>query len=171
MTTDAWQSMLNGIGLDEAPPDHSAADHAREIYNHLVALSDELSAAYFGAFEKAAAGVGDLQRQVAAAGLPGWLEAGGGWQPGAPYGNVVEPFEKAAERALEFGEKLKESSKKVTLTYLDACEAAALAAADLEEEVAAGSTLELVRTVGGMHAEITREVTKACASTARDILS
>jgi len=88
----------------------------------------------------------------------------------APIGDVPEPLHKAAERALESSEKLRERSKKVTLACLNACEVAALALADWQEEVAAASPLELVKTVGGVRAELTRDVAKACASTAREIV-
>jgi hypothetical protein len=40
----------------------------------------------------------------------------------------------------------------------------------MQEEVAAASPLELVKTVAGVRAGLTREVTKACASTAREIV-
>ena len=166
MTTDAWQTAINGSDASE-----TAADHAREIYEHLLALSNEVGAVYLEAYERAAAGIGDLQQKVAATGLPGWFEAGSGWQAGAPYGDVSEPLHKAAERALDISEKLSQRSKKVTLACLNACEAAAVLVADWQEEVAAASPLELVKTVGEMRAELTREVTKACASTARELLS
>jgi hypothetical protein len=58
----------------------------------------------------------------------------------------------------------------MTLGFLNAYELAALAMADCQEEIAAMSGLELVKTVGEARGEFTREVTKACVSTARDIV-
>jgi hypothetical protein len=168
MSTNAWQTASNGSGTDA---NETAADHAREIYEHLLALSNEVGAVYVEAYEKAVAGIGDLQQQIAAAGLPSWFEAGSGWQAGSPYGDAPEALHKAAERVLEMSETLRQRSKTVTLAYLNACEVAALAIADWQEEVATASPLELVQTIGTMRAELTREVTKACASTAREMLS
>jgi hypothetical protein len=165
MTTDAWQTASNGTG---AIP--TAADHAREIYQHLLALSTQVSAVYMEAYEKAAADIGDLQQKLAAGGFP-LFTAGSGWQAGTPFGDLSEPLQKAAERALEMSEKLSDGSKKVTLAYLNACEAAALAVADWQDEICASSPLEVVQTLGGMRAEMTREVTKACATSARELLN
>jgi hypothetical protein len=179
MTTDAWQTGTNGNGngpdaratpTDQPDATQTAADHAREIYEHLLALSNQVGAVYMEAYEKAAAGIGDLQRQAAAAGLPNLFEPGAGWQAGSPFGDIPEPLHQAAERALEMSEKLSERSRKVTLAYLDACEAAALAVADWQEEAASSSPLELFQSLGTMQAELTREATKACASTARELL-
>jgi hypothetical protein len=165
MTTHSAQTTPGGINATGGVP-----DHGREIYEQLIALSTEVGAAYLEAYEKTAAGIGDFQEKLATADLPDWLDAGAAWQTATPAGEIPEPLYDAAERALEVSERLKESSKKVTLAYLNACEAAALAVADLQEEVAAASPLELVKTVAGVRAGLTREVTKACASTAREIV-
>ncbi|MDX6490503.1 MAG: hypothetical protein QOD43_748, partial [Gaiellaceae bacterium] len=140
------------------------------IYEQLLALSTQVGAAYLEAYEKTAAGIGDFQEKLAAAGLPDWLDAGAAWQTATPTTEIPEPLHNAAERALEVTERLREKSKKLTLAYLNACEVAALAVADLQEEFAAASSLELVKTVAGVRARLTREVTKACASTAREIV-
>jgi hypothetical protein len=164
MTTESAQTIRGGTdAIGRAP------DHAREIYEQLLALSTEVGAAYVEAYEKTAAGIGDFQEKLAGAGVPDWLEAGAAWQAVTPS-QIPEPLD-AAELALEVSERLMERSKKVTLAYLNACEAAALAVADLQEEVAATSPLELVKTVAGVRAGLTREVTRACASTAREIVA
>ena len=147
-----------------------SAEHAREIYQHLLALSTEVSAVYMEAYERATADIGDLHQKLASAGLPG-LTPGSGWQAGTPFGDVAEPLQKAAERALEMSEKLSQGSKQVTLASLNACEAAALAVVDWQEELASSSPVDVVQTLGGMHAEVSREVTKACAASARDLLA
>jgi hypothetical protein len=140
------------------------------MYEQLLALSNQVGAAYLEAYEKTAAGIGDFQTKVAGGGLPDWLDGAAAWPTGAPMGVDPEPLHKAAERALEVSEKLRERSRKITLAYLNACEVAALAVADLQEEMAAASPLELVKTVGGARAELTRGVTKACTTTAREIV-
>jgi hypothetical protein len=138
--------------------------------DQLLALSSQVGAAYMEAYEKTAAGVGDFQEMVAGAGMPDWFDAAAAWQQGPPSDPVPEPLYKAAERALEVSEKLRETSRQVTLAYLNACEAAALAVADLQEQVTATSPVDFVKTVGGVRAGLTRQVTKACASTAREIV-
>jgi hypothetical protein len=165
MTTDSAQKTRGGTDAIGGAP-----DHAREIYEQLLALSTQVGAAYLEAYEKTAAGIGDFQDRLAGAGLPDWLDAGAAAWPTVSPSQIAEPHHDAAELALEVSERLRERSKKVTLAYLNACEAAALAVADLQEEVAATSPLELVKTVAGVRAGLTREVTKACASTAREIV-
>jgi hypothetical protein len=164
MTTDSAQTTRGGTDATEGAP-----DHPREIYEQLLALSTQVGAAYLEAYEKTAAGIGDFQDKLAGAGLPDWLDAAA-WQTAAPIGEIPEPLYNAAERAIEVSERLRERSRKLTLAYLNACEVAALAVADLQEEVAATSPLELVKTVAGVRAGLAREVTKACASTAREIV-
>jgi hypothetical protein len=165
MTTDSAQTTRGGTDTIGGVP-----DHAREIYEQLLALSTQVGAAYLEAYEKTAAGIGDFQDKLTAAGMPEWLDAAAAWQTALPTSDIPEPLHNAAEHALEVSERLKERSKTVTLAYLNACEAAALAVADLQEQVAAASPLELVKTVAGARAGLTREVTKACASTAREIV-
>jgi hypothetical protein len=165
MTTDSAQTTRADTHTNGGAP-----DHAHEIYEQLLALSNQVGAAYLEAYEKTAAGIGDFQEQLAAGGMPDWLDAGAAWETATPATEIPEPLHNAAERALEVSERLRERSKKLTLAYLNVCEVAALAVADLQEEVAAASPLELVKTVAGARARLTREVTKACASTAREIV-
>jgi hypothetical protein len=166
MTTYTAQTTRSGTNANGGAP-----HHARDIYEQLLALSTQVGAAYLEAYEKTAAGIGDFQEKLAAAGLPDWLDAAAAWQTATPAGAIPhEPLHNAAERALEVSERLRERSRKITLAYLNACEVAALAVADLQEEFAAASPLELVKTVAGVRAGLTRDVTKACASTAREIV-
>jgi hypothetical protein len=172
MTTNGAQTAGNGGDATEAADANGAAsEHAREIYELMLGLSNQVRAAYMEAYEKIACRIGDFQEKVAAAGLPDWRDAGGDSQTNrTPTSDVPEPLYKAAERALESSENLRQRSKKVTLASLNACEVAALALADWQEEVAATSPLDLVKTVRGARAELTRDVTKAYASTAREIV-
>ena len=167
MATDTWQTTSDG-----QDPNETVAQHAREIYSHLMELGNHLSSAYMEAFEKATAGMTDVQHRVSTAGVPGWFEIGGPWGASPTMSpDAAEAFNTAAERTLELTEKLSERCKKVTLAYLDACEAAALAVADCEEDFAAACPMELVKTVGSTRASVTREVTKACCANAREMLS
>jgi hypothetical protein len=165
--TTTYSAHTTGGGTGAAG---EAAQHGREIYEQLLMLSNQVGAAYLDAYEKTAAGIGLFQEKLAAAGMPDWLDAGAAWQAASPLGDIPEPLQDAAERALEVSERLMERSKKLTLAYLNACEVAALAMADLEEELAATSPLDFVKTVAGARAGLTREVTKACASTCREIV-
>jgi len=172
MTTNGAQTAGEGPDAGGA-----ATEHAREIYELMLGLSNQVRAAYMEAYEKIACRIGDFQEQVAAAGLPDWLDAGGADAEGASQANGAptsddgpEPLYKAAERALESSEKLRQRSKKLTLASLNACEVAALALADWQDEVAATSPLDLVKTVRGARAEFTRDVTKAYTSTAREMV-
>jgi hypothetical protein len=165
MTTDSAQTTRGGTEAIGGAPDHPG-----EIYEQLLALSTQVGAAYLEAYEKAVAGIGDFQEKLAAAGVPDWLDSDAAWQTAIPS-PISEPNQNAAELALEVSETLRERSKKVTLAYLNACEVAALAVADLQEEIAATSPLELVKTVAGVRAGLTREVTRACTSTVREIVS
>jgi hypothetical protein len=166
MSTDSAQQPRGGTDASGG-----ASEHARDIYDQLLTLSNQVGAAYLEAYEKTAAGIGDFQDKLAAAGMPDWLDAAAAWQTvTTPTGDIPEPLQDAAERALEVSERLMERSKKLTLAYLNACEVAALAVADLQEDVAAASPLEFVKTVAGARAGFTREVTKACTSTAREIV-
>jgi hypothetical protein len=165
MTTDSAQRARNGSDTSGV-----AGGHPGEIYEQLLALSTQVGAAYLEAYQKTAAGVGDFQEKLAASGLPDWLDAGSAWQTAIPIDDIPEPILDAAERALEVSERLREKSKAITLAYLNACEAAALAVADLQDEVAETSPNELVKTAAGAGAGLTREVTQACTSTAREIV-
>jgi hypothetical protein len=164
-TTNGAHTTRNGTDPSAATP-----ELARDIYEQLLALSNQVGAAYLEAYEKTAAGIGNFQQMLSAAQPPDWLDAAAAWPMASPAADFSEPFQEAAERALEVSEKLRERSRKVTLAYLNACEVAALAVADLQEEVAAASPIDLVKTVGGARAGLTRKVTKACTSTAREIV-
>ena len=150
----------------------AAGDQARDVFEQLLALSNQVGAAYMEAYEKTASGISQFQDGIAGAQAPGSFEAM--WpagMPGMPGADMPEPLQRAADQALELSDELLERSKKVTLAYLNACEATALAVADLQEQMCAASPLEFVKTVGGARATFTRQVTKACADTAREIVS
>lgn len=163
---DSSQS-TNGVGDGYG----IATARAREIYDQLLTLGNEVGAAYVDAYQKTAAGIAEFQDRVA---KPGWFtgaNARPAWQPGSATTDAGEPLKKARARALEIGEKLQEMHKKIALASLNACELAALAVADCQAEIAATSGLELVETVGSARVGLTRKVTNAYVSAAREITS
>jgi hypothetical protein len=162
----------NGAGDPYGP----ATDRAREIYGQLLALGNQVGDAYVDAYQKTAAGIAEFQGTVAKAhassgAAPASTGSAPAWQPGISATDVGAPLSEARERALEIGEKLQEMNKKITLACLNACELAALAVADCQEKIAATSDLEIVKAMGGARLELTREVTKACVSAAREIVA
>jgi hypothetical protein len=153
-----------------------ATDRAREICGQLLALGSQVGNAYVDAYQKTAAGIAEFQSTVAKGRPSSGLAAAPagaapGWQPGIAAADVGVPLIDAREQALEIGEKLQEMNKKITLACLNACELAALAVADCQEKIAATSDLELVKAMGGARVELTREVTKAYVSAAREIVA
>jgi hypothetical protein len=148
----------------------TATDRAQEIYDQLLRVGKELAASYVDAYERTAAGVAEFQDSVATSGWASGVSNGNGGRPRSVNADPGEPLRKASTRALEISEMLQEMNKKITLAYLNACELAALAVADCQEELTATSNLELVKTVGGARVAFRREMTKAYASAAREIV-
>src|SRR5258706_12783275 len=87
MTTYSAQTAPGPTGTNGGGP-----DHAHEIYERLLALSNQVGAAYLEAYEKAAAGIGDFQEMLALGGLPDWFDAGAAWQTAAPTGDIPAPL-------------------------------------------------------------------------------
>jgi hypothetical protein len=73
------------------------------------------------------------------------------------------PAEETYEKALG-------ASKKISLTYVDSYEKAGLGLADLQEKVGGASKVDWVVDVASAQAGLTRELTKAYASAARELL-
>src|SRR3954454_3235476 len=105
MSTDSAPQPRGGTNASGGAP-----EHAREIYEQLLTLSNQVGAAYLEAYEKTAAGIGDFQEKLAAAGMPDWLDAAGACQTVGPpsAGDTPEPLQDAAERCLEVSERLME---------------------------------------------------------------
>jgi hypothetical protein len=74
------------------------------------------------------------------------------------------------EKLLGYNEKAIETGKKLTGTYIDSYEKAALGVAELQEKVAAATTVEWVATAASAQAGLTRELTKAYTSAARELV-
>ena len=75
--------------------------------------------------------------------------------------------ERSAERYLK---PLDEMARKVALAYLDAGEKAAVAAAKAQEQIGAGSSVEVVKSTAAALAELAHKVTAAGASTLRELI-
>jgi hypothetical protein len=166
-------AMSNGPQLANAGDRNgTATDRAQEIYDQLLAVGKEVAAAYVQAYQKTAAGIAEYQDKVAKAGWSSGLRAGPNGQHArnAAGTEARESLRTARAQALEMSEKLQEMNKRITLAYLNACELAALAVADCQEELAATSKLDFVKMVGSARVEFNREMTKACVSAAREIV-
>lgn len=74
------------------------------------------------------------------------------------------------EKLVEYNEKALESGKKLTSTYIDSYEKAALGVAEFQEKVAAATTVEWVATAASAQAGLTRELTRAYTSVARELV-
>jgi hypothetical protein len=149
-----------------------ATDRAQEIYDQLLTVGKELADGYVDAYQKTAAGLAEFQDRVTSTGWSSGLGNGfgGGASPRNTTTDAADPLGTARERALEITEMLQEMNKKIMLAYLNACELAALAVADCQEELTAASDLELVKTMGGAGIALRREMTKACVSAAREFV-
>jgi len=75
------------------------------------------------------------------------------------------------ERMQELNERLLEASRRFSRAYLDTTEKTVNGLADLEVKLADATNIEFVSTVASAHAEITRDLTGAYVSTARELLT
>jgi hypothetical protein len=152
------------------------SDRAQEVYDQLLTVGKEVASAYVEAYQKTAAGIAEYQDQVTKVGWSNGLGTASGFgtasgtQPTSLTTDAGDTLRTARKRALEISEKLQEMNKRIMLAYLNACELAALAVADCQEELTATSSLELMKTVGGARVAFRREMTKACVSAAREIV-
>ena len=76
----------------------------------------------------------------------------------------------ATAKLSEYNEKALETGKKLTGTYIDSYEKAALGVAEFQEKVAAATTIEWVATAASAQAGLTRELTKTYTSVARELV-
>jgi len=74
------------------------------------------------------------------------------------------------EKVLEYNEKALETGKKLTGSFIESYEKAALGVAEFQEKVAAASTVDWVATAASAQAGLTRELTKAYTSVARELV-
>ena len=79
-------------------------------------------------------------------------------------------FDQASEKVLAYNEKVIETSKKLTGSAIDSYEKAALGVAELQKKVAAVSNVEWVKSVASAQADLTRDLTSAYATAARELI-
>ncbi len=78
--------------------------------------------------------------------------------------------EAAAEQIREVNEQVLDFGRRAGGTFLDAYETTVKAVADYQDKVADSSPIDWLGTVGHAQANLTREVGKVYASTARELL-
>jgi hypothetical protein len=84
---------------------------------------------------------------------------------------VAESVENAAERVAEFNEKAVANGKKAGAAYLDSYEKTVFTLADSYEKAAGATNVDWLASVATAQADLTRELTKAYTSAARELVS
>jgi hypothetical protein len=84
---------------------------------------------------------------------------------------VSETIEGAVERVAEFNERAVQNGRKAGAAYVTSYEKAVLQFADGYERLAGATNLEWVSTIASAQADLTRELTKAYTSAARELVS
>lgn len=87
-----------------------------------------------------------------------------------PQNPFAEPAAETAERVLDFNEKVVDVGKKLSAAYLDAVEKAAAGYADFEEKVAGATRVDWIASAASARAGLTRELTSAYTSAARELI-
>jgi ABC-type phosphate/phosphonate transport system substrate-binding protein len=147
-----------------------------QFSEQLLALADQLGAAFAEAYERISAAyaeayqnvanqIGSLQEKLTDQQRPNWPAALA--SPGAPNEYLAD----AQGRTVAIGENLSEMGVQVGLAYLDAFEQATLAAAKCHEQIAETSRSDLLMSTATARADLVRRVAQAGASTMRDIMS
>ncbi len=91
--------------------------------------------------------------------------------PAESKSNPAESVENVAERIAELNEKAVANGRKASTAYLTSYENAVLSFADSYEKAAGASRLEWVASIATAQADLTRELTKAYTSAARELVS
>ena len=84
---------------------------------------------------------------------------------------ITESVETAAERVAELNEKAVANGKKAGAAYLSSYETAVLSLTDSYEKAAGATKVEWLATVATAQADLTRDITKAYAGAARELVS
>jgi hypothetical protein len=82
----------------------------------------------------------------------------------------TDDLEQVSERVREYNDKAVGAGKKLTGTYVDSYERLVLSLADAEQKAGESTNIEWLATAASAHAGMTREITKAYASAAREFL-
>jgi hypothetical protein len=83
---------------------------------------------------------------------------------------TTDDFEQVSERVREYNDKAVDASKKLSGTFIDSYEKYALTLADASQKAGAATNVGWISTAASAQAEVTRELTKAYASAARELL-
>ena len=84
---------------------------------------------------------------------------------------AVPDFEAAAERAREANERVLETGRKISGTYLDGVENYISGLVQFERKVGEQSKVESVASLLSTHAQLTEDVAKASVSAARELIT
>ncbi len=76
----------------------------------------------------------------------------------------------ATDRVQQLAEQVLDAGRRAGLSYLDAYDATARTVADYQERFAASTKVEWIAAAARAQANVTREVSRAYTSTARDLL-
>ena len=158
-----------GSGLGQSWP--VASNRAQEIYEQLLALADQIGAAFAEANQKIAGACVEASHGLAL-GVGNWQDnVGDGppWSRGFTT-DLSKSLEGAEDLAGQLTERLAELGTSIGLAYLDAHERAALAAADYHQHLGAVSHVSLLETTTAAGAELMRKIVKAGAGAARDMI-
>jgi hypothetical protein len=145
-------------------PGHEASEQllalADKIGGACAEAYQQLNAAYSAAFQKLAVGMAGLQ-----GGVPDPEALSTMMDPSS----LTDRLGGAQEHAQAIGENLAEMGIEIGLACVRAVEEAAVAVANCQERITAASPFELFKSVSATHAELVRKVTRAGASTIREI--
>jgi hypothetical protein len=147
---------------------------SQEPYEQLLALADQVGAACSEAFQRLNTAYAEAYQKlvVQAGGLPGKLSDP---QQAQLLNSLMDSsslagrLDDAQQSALGIGDDVAEMGVEIGLAALSAFEQAALAVAKFQEQLGAGSQVDVVRTTTATAAELIRKVTRAGASTVRDM--
>ena len=81
-----------------------------------------------------------------------------------------DEFEQVSERVRQYNDKAVDASKKLSGTFVDSYEKYALALADANQKAGEATNIEWISTAASAQAGLAREMTKAYASAARELL-
>ncbi|MEA2144766.1 MAG: hypothetical protein QOG59_353 [Solirubrobacteraceae bacterium] len=159
-----------GASMPGLPP-LSTLPHNQEIYEQLLALADQVGAAYSEALERIGGAYVEAFQKTA----PSFQDTFGspqhpGWQSAMSSDATQDPLGDGQGYALMIGDHLGEMGLEVGLAYLDSVERATLAAAKCHEQLGAMSQLNLLKSTAQTRAELVRTVAKACTAALRDIV-
>ena len=84
---------------------------------------------------------------------------------------ISDSVQEATQRVSELHEKAVAQSKKASEAYLSSYERAVVTLADQYEKATGASNIEWVASIGGVQANATREIARACTSAVREFVS